>query len=72
MVVSHGGVLDMVYRSATGQSLAGPRELLIPNAGLNHVRTDGVRFEIVQWAWTDHLAGLSPSAVYPTATPSRA
>ena len=72
VVVSHGGVLDMVYRSATGQSLAGPRECLIPNAGLNHVRTDGVRFEIVQWAWTDHLAGLPPSAVYPTATPSRA
>ena len=72
VVVSHGGVLDMVYRSATGQSLSGPRECLIPNAGLNHVRTDGERFEIVQWAQADHLAGLPPSAVYPAATPSRA
>ena len=72
VVVSHGGVLDMVYRSATGQSLAGPRECPIPNAGLNHVRTDGVRFEIVAWALTDHLEGLPPSAVYPTASPSRA
>ncbi len=72
VVVSHGGVLDMVYRSATGQSLGGPRECLIPNAGLNHVRTDGVRFEIVQWAQTEHLAGLPPSAVYPVASPSRA
>ena len=71
LVVSHGGVLDMVYRTATGQLLAGPRECLIPNAGLNHVRTDGVRFEIVQWALTDHLAGLPPSAVYPTALPSK-
>jgi 2,3-bisphosphoglycerate-dependent phosphoglycerate mutase len=72
VVVSHGGVLDMVYRSATGQSLAGPRECLIPNAGLNLVRTDGVHFEIVHWAQTGHLEGLPPSAVYPVATPSRA
>lgn len=69
MVVSHGGVLDMVYRRATGQALGGPRECEIPNAGLNHVRTDGQRFEIVQWAQTTHLAGLPPSAVYPAATP---
>ncbi len=72
VVVSHGGVLDMIYRSATGQPLAGPRECTIPNAGLNHVRTDGVRFEIVQWAQTDHLEGLPPSAVYPIASPSKA
>lgn len=71
VVVSHGGVLDMIYRRATGQSLAGPRECPIPNAGLNHVRTDGVRFEIVQWAQTDHLQGLPPSAVYPAASPSQ-
>lgn len=72
VVVSHGGVLDMVYRSATGQALGGPRECPIPNAGLNHVRTDGVRFEIVKWAQTHHLQGLPPSAVYPVATPSKA
>lgn len=71
VVVSHGGVLDMVYRSATGQGLGGPRECPIPNAGLNHVRTDGKRFEIVQWAQNDHLEGLPPSAVYPIASPSK-
>ncbi|MFM7026963.1 MAG: histidine phosphatase family protein [Limnohabitans sp.] len=71
VVISHGGVLDMIYRSATGQSLGGPRECPIPNAGLNHVRTDGVRFEIVAWAQTGHLEGLPPSATYPMATPSR-
>ncbi len=70
VVVSHGGVLDMIYRSASGQDLGGPRECPIPNAGLNHVRTDGERFEIVAWAQTAHLEGLPPSAVYPTATPA--
>ena len=69
VVVSHGGVLDMVYRSATGQALAGPRVCEIPNAGLNLVRTDGQRFEILSWALTDHLQGLPPSAVYPLAAP---
>lgn len=71
VVVSHGGVLDMIYRTATGQALGGPRECPIPNAGLNLVRTDGVRFEIVQWAQTGHLEGLPPSAVYPVPSPSR-
>ena len=71
VVVSHGGVLDMVYSSATGQPLMGPRECDIPNAGLNRVRTDGQRFEILDWAVQDHLKGLPPSAVYPAATPSR-
>ena len=69
VVVSHGGVLDMIYRSATGQPLGGPRQCVIPNAGLNHVRTDGRRFEIVSWAQADHLEGLPPSAVYPLAAP---
>jgi probable phosphoglycerate mutase len=70
VVVSHGGVLDMVYRSAMDLPLGGPRVCEIPNAGLNHVRTDGERFEIVQWAQTRHLQGLPPSAVYPVATPT--
>ena len=69
VVVSHGGVLDMIYRSATGQALGGPRQCLIPNAGLNHVRTDGQRFEIVSWAQTGDLEGLPASAVYPMAAP---
>ena len=51
-------------RSATGQPLAGPRECLIPNAGINHVRTDGVRFEIVQWAQA-HDAGLRSATPEP-------
>ena len=69
VLVAHGGVLDMIYRSATGQALGGPRQCLIPNAGLNHVRTDGQRFEIVAWAQTGHLEGLPASAVYPMAAP---
>lgn len=71
LVVTHGGVLDMVYRAAVGQSLAGPRVAAIPNAGINRVRLlvdpDGAspeRLQIQAWADVEHLAGLPPQAVY--------
>ncbi len=63
-VVTHGGVLDMVYRSALGLSLSGPRVSEIPNAGLNRVRVHGEMIEIVDWADTRHLADLPPQPVY--------
>lgn len=63
-VVTHGGVLDMVYRSARGLSLSGPRVSEIPNAGLNRVRVRGEAIEIVDWADTRHLADLPPQPVY--------
>ena len=63
-VVTHGGVLDMVYRSARGLSLSGPRVSEIPNAGINRVRVRGEAIEIVDWADTRHLADLPPQPVY--------
>ena len=39
-VVTHGGVLDMVWRSARALALDGPRETHIPNGGLNHVQVE--------------------------------
>ena len=38
LLVTHGGVLDMVFRAARGLSLDGPRMAEIPNAGFNRVR----------------------------------
>lgn len=63
-VVTHGGVLDMVYRSARGLPLSGARVSEIPNAGINRVRLQGERIEIVDWADTRHLADLPPQPVY--------
>jgi probable phosphoglycerate mutase len=63
-VVTHGGVLDMVYRTALGLPLSGPRQSDIPNAGLNRVRVTAVGVEIISWADTAHLAGLPPQPVY--------
>ncbi|EER58090.1 Phosphoglycerate mutase [Acidovorax delafieldii 2AN] len=64
VVVTHGGVLDMVWRTARGLGLAGPRQSDIPNAGLNRVRLQGDAVEIVHWADTQHLVGLPAQPVY--------
>ncbi len=57
VVVTHGGVLDMLWRSAHGAPLDGLRQCLIPNTGINRLRwTDG-RLAIDAWGDDSHLAG---------------
>ena len=64
VVVTHGGVLDMVYRSAMGLPLSGPRQSVIPNGGISQVRLMGTAVEIVSWAETGHLQGMPEQPVY--------
>ncbi|MFS2100608.1 histidine phosphatase family protein [Variovorax sp. Varisp85] len=68
IVVTHGGVLDMVWRTARGLSLSGPRRSDIPNAGFNRIRiadpAEPEAIEIVEWADTRHLADLPPQPTY--------
>ncbi len=58
VVVTHGGVLDMLWRSAGGLPLHGPRECEIPNAGINRLRWHDGRLAVAQWADDAHLQGL--------------
>lgn len=54
-VFTHGGVLDMVWRSVHALPLSGPRACVIPNTGINRLRwTDG-QLELLQWADAAHL-----------------
>jgi probable phosphoglycerate mutase len=64
VVVTHGGVLDMIYRTARALPLSGPRQSEIPNAGLNRVRVQGDTIQILTWADTQHLTDLPPQPVY--------
>jgi probable phosphoglycerate mutase len=60
VVVTHGGVLDMLWRQAQGLPLHGPRECAIPNTGLNRLVWRGDALQVVQWADDAHLSGLPP------------
>ena len=63
-VVTHGGVLDMVFRTARGLGLEGPRQSAIPNAGISRVRMQDGVVELLQWADTAHLEGMPAQPVY--------
>jgi probable phosphoglycerate mutase len=64
VIVTHGGVLDMIYRTARSLGLSGPRQSDIPNAGLNRIKVREGNFDILSWADTRHLADLPPQPVY--------
>ena len=57
-VVTHGGVLDMLWRNAQGLPLDGLRSCAIPNAGINRLRWQGSGLHIELWGDDTHLTGL--------------
>lgn len=60
IIVTHGGVLDCLYREATDMPIEAERDFGIVNAAINRLRWDGRRFSLLQWADAAHLeaAGL--------------
>jgi probable phosphoglycerate mutase len=56
LVVTHGGVLEMVYRHATGRGLSTPRDFEIPNAAINRIEIEGSRWRVSVWADIGHLS----------------
>jgi probable phosphoglycerate mutase len=64
VVVTHGGVLDMIYRTARSLGLNGPRQSDIPNAGFNRIRVREGGIDILAWADIRHLGDLPPQPVY--------
>lgn len=53
--VSHSGVLDIVYRRATGRALNTPRDFKIPNCALNWFHFDGQGWHLKSWGDRHHL-----------------
>ena len=53
---SHAGVLDIVYRKATGRPLHTPRDFVIPNCALNWFAFDGKGWHLEAWDDHHHLA----------------
>jgi probable phosphoglycerate mutase len=58
--VTHGGVLDCVYRHAHGLALDAPRDYALLNASINTVEFgDDGQPRVLEWADVAHLSGTS-------------
>ncbi|GJG93946.1 histidine phosphatase family protein [Cupriavidus pauculus] len=58
-LVAHGGVLDCLYREATGMTLEAPRTHELLNASINRLRCDSANLTLLQWADVGHLEALT-------------
>ncbi|MFO1285067.1 MAG: histidine phosphatase family protein [Rubrivivax sp.] len=56
-LVAHGGVLDCLYRAATGAALQAPRTWQLGNASINRLLWNGEGFALVGWNDDAHLQG---------------
>jgi probable phosphoglycerate mutase len=54
-VVSHGGVLDCLYRAATQLGLQAPRTWSVANTSVNRVLYTGEGFTLTGWGDVQHL-----------------
>jgi probable phosphoglycerate mutase len=59
VIVSHGGVMDILYRWATGQDLQPPRTWGIENAVLNRLLWSESGLSMLSWGDSAHLEELS-------------
>ena len=55
MLVAHGGVLDALYRAATGLDIRAPRTWTLVNGGINRLLWTPQGLTLVGWADTAHL-----------------
>jgi len=62
VLVAHGGVMDVLYRAATGQELQAPRTWELGNAAINRLLWTPQGFTLVGWADTGHLDGTLDEA----------
>jgi len=59
-IVTHGGVLDCLYRAASGVALDAPRTWELGNATINRLLYTPRGFTLVGWSDTAHLEGDMP------------
>ena len=57
VLVSHGGVMDMLYRLATQQSVSAPRTWALGNAAINRLLWTPDGLTLIGWSDTRHLDG---------------
>ena len=55
VMVAHGGVMDLLYRAATGQELQAPRTWQLGNTAINRLLWTPDGLTLVGWSDTSHL-----------------
>lgn len=55
LAFTHGGVLDVAYRAATGRALDAPRDFPVANAAFNWLERDDHGWRLLAWADCSHL-----------------
>jgi broad specificity phosphatase PhoE len=55
LVFTHGGVLDILHRRASGKPLSAPRDFEIPNTALNWLEVERGAWRLLSWADRSHL-----------------
>jgi probable phosphoglycerate mutase len=55
VLVAHGGVLDVLYRLATGQDTQAPRTWHLGNAAINRLLWTPEGLSLVGWGDIEHL-----------------
>jgi 2,3-bisphosphoglycerate-dependent phosphoglycerate mutase len=55
LLVTHGGVLDIIHRRISGRGLSAPRDFTVPNAALNWIEIDPKGWRLLSWADRKHL-----------------
>ncbi|MBN8749247.1 Phosphoserine phosphatase 1 [Xylophilus ampelinus] len=55
VLVAHGGVMDVLYRAATGQDIQAPRTWALGNAAINRLLWTPQGFSLVGWSDVGHL-----------------
>jgi probable phosphoglycerate mutase len=62
VLVTHGGVLDTLYREANGLPFETPRDWEVANAGINRLLCTGEGLALQAWADVAHLQVMPGSA----------
>ncbi len=60
VLVAHGGVLDVLYRLATGQAVQAPRSWQLGNATINRLLWTPEGLSLVGWSDATHLESEPP------------
>jgi len=62
-VICHAGLLDVIYRNATGRPLDTERDFIIPNCALNWFHHDGNKWHLDNWDDHHHLKHVLTDSV---------